>query len=78
MRVQGTNDPRFSAVRAAFESCFADGLETGGAVAVMLDGIRTIHDSVEAAKASFDAFRQDLQVRRLLRRPSQEPATQLC
>ena len=38
MRVQGTNDPRFSAVRAAFESCFADGLETGGAVAVMLDG----------------------------------------
>jgi CubicO group peptidase (beta-lactamase class C family) len=38
MSVEGTNDPRFAAVREAFESCFADGLETGAAVAVMADG----------------------------------------
>jgi len=38
MAVSGTHDPRFAAVREAFESCFADGLETGGAVAVVVDG----------------------------------------
>lgn len=36
--VQGTCDPRFAPVRAAFASCFADGLERGGAVAVVIDG----------------------------------------
>lgn len=38
MTVDGTHDPRFGAVRDAFASCFADGLETGGAVAVMVNG----------------------------------------
>ena len=38
MAVEGTVDPRFAAVREAFESCFADGLESGAAVAVMIDG----------------------------------------
>jgi len=38
MSVDGTVDPRFAAVREAFASCFADGLESGGAVAVMVDG----------------------------------------
>ncbi len=36
--IQGTVDPKFATVKSAFESCFADGLELGGAVAVMLDG----------------------------------------
>ena len=35
--VQGFTSPHFDAVRAAFESCFADGLEHGGAVAVWLN-----------------------------------------
>ena len=38
MTVEGTTDRRFAAVREAFESCLADGLETGGAVAVIVDG----------------------------------------
>jgi CubicO group peptidase (beta-lactamase class C family) len=36
--IDGTTDPRFAAVRDAFASCFTDGLQQGGAVAVMLDG----------------------------------------
>jgi CubicO group peptidase (beta-lactamase class C family) len=36
--IHGTVDPRFAGLRDAFASCFADGLEHGGAVAVMLDG----------------------------------------
>jgi len=38
MTIEGTTDPRFAGVREAFASCFADGLETGAAVAVMVDG----------------------------------------
>ncbi len=36
--IDGTADRRFDGVRQAFESCFADGLEHGAAVAVMVDG----------------------------------------
>jgi CubicO group peptidase (beta-lactamase class C family) len=36
--IHGTVDPRFAQVKDAFASCFADGLEHGAAVAVMLDG----------------------------------------
>jgi CubicO group peptidase (beta-lactamase class C family) len=36
--IDGVTTPRFAGVRAAFESCFADGLETGAAVAVVLGG----------------------------------------
>ena len=36
--VQGFTELRFDAVRRAFESCFADRLEQGAAVAVWLDG----------------------------------------
>jgi CubicO group peptidase (beta-lactamase class C family) len=36
--IHGTVDPRFAGLRDAFSSCFADGLEHGAAVAVMLDG----------------------------------------
>ena len=38
MTIEGTVDPRFAAVREAFASCFADGLESGAAVAVMVEG----------------------------------------
>ena len=36
--IAGTTDAKFVAVKEAFASCFADGLEHGGAVAVVLDG----------------------------------------
>jgi CubicO group peptidase (beta-lactamase class C family) len=36
--IHGTVDPGFAAVRAAFESSFADGLEHGGAMAAFVDG----------------------------------------
>jgi CubicO group peptidase (beta-lactamase class C family) len=36
--IEGFTDPRFAPLRAAFASCFADGLEHGGAVAVVIDG----------------------------------------
>jgi CubicO group peptidase (beta-lactamase class C family) len=36
--IQGTVDAKFLKVKAAFESCFADGLELGGAVSVFIDG----------------------------------------
>jgi CubicO group peptidase (beta-lactamase class C family) len=36
--IDGTTGPRFAGVRQAFASCFDDGLESGAAVAVMLDG----------------------------------------
>ena len=36
--IEGTADPRFARLREAFASCVADGLETGGAVAVYADG----------------------------------------
>lgn len=36
--ISGTADPRFAGVRAAYESCFADGLEHGGAVCVAVGG----------------------------------------
>ncbi len=36
--IQGTNDPRFSALRDAFAANFADGLDQGAAFAVILDG----------------------------------------
>jgi len=36
--IQGTTDPAFTAMREAFISIFADGLEHGAAVAVMVDG----------------------------------------
>ena len=36
--IHGTTDPRFARLRDAFASCFADGLEHGGAVAVYADG----------------------------------------
>jgi CubicO group peptidase (beta-lactamase class C family) len=36
--IQGTVDPRFARLREAFASCFADGLERGGAVAVIAGG----------------------------------------
>ena len=36
--IDGFTDPRFAPLRAAFASCFADGLEHGGAVAVVIDG----------------------------------------
>jgi CubicO group peptidase (beta-lactamase class C family) len=36
--IHGTVDPRFAAVRSAFESSFADGLEHGGAMAAFVDG----------------------------------------
>lgn len=36
--IEGTTDPHFAVLREAFASCFADGLQHGGAVAVMLDG----------------------------------------
>jgi CubicO group peptidase (beta-lactamase class C family) len=36
--IQGQVDARFAGLRDAFASCFADGFEHGGAVAVMLDG----------------------------------------
>lgn len=43
MTIEGTTDPAFTKVRDAFESCFADGLERGAAVAVVIDG-RTVAD----------------------------------
>jgi mono/diheme cytochrome c family protein len=36
--IHGTVDAKFAKVKSAFESCFADGLERGGAVAVIVDG----------------------------------------
>ena len=36
--INGTTDPKFARLRDAFASCFADGLEHGGAVAVLVDG----------------------------------------
>lgn len=36
--IKGTTDPRFAALRDAFAGCFADGLEHGGAVAVVANG----------------------------------------
>ncbi len=36
--IQGTVDPRFAGLRDAYASCFADGLEHGGAVSVAVDG----------------------------------------
>ena len=36
--IQGTIDPKFGKVKDAFISCFADGLEHGASVAVMLHG----------------------------------------
>jgi CubicO group peptidase (beta-lactamase class C family) len=36
--IEGTTDPRFAAVRDAYASCFADGLEHGGAVCAVVDG----------------------------------------
>lgn len=36
--IHGFTDPRFAAVREAFASTFTEGLELGGAVAVVLDG----------------------------------------
>jgi CubicO group peptidase (beta-lactamase class C family) len=36
--IQGSVDPRFAGLREAFASCFAEGLERGGAVAVVVDG----------------------------------------
>jgi len=36
--IQGSTDPSFAPLRAAFASIFADGLEQGAAVAVMVDG----------------------------------------
>jgi CubicO group peptidase (beta-lactamase class C family) len=36
--IEGSTDPRFAKVRDAFASGFADGLETGGALAVVADG----------------------------------------
>lgn len=36
--LHGFADPQFSRVRAAFASCFADDLETGAAVSVVVDG----------------------------------------
>ncbi len=36
--IDGTADARFAGVRDAFESCFAEDLEHGAAVAVMVDG----------------------------------------
>ena len=38
MIIHGTTDPRFAPVKDAFASCFADGLEHGAAVAVIVDG----------------------------------------
>ncbi len=36
--IEGSTDPRFARVREAFASCFADGLEHGGAVCAVVDG----------------------------------------
>lgn len=36
--INGSNDPRFAAVRDAFASNFADGIDHGAAVAVVVDG----------------------------------------
>ena len=36
--INGTVDPAFAGLQDAFASCFADGLEHGGAVAAMVDG----------------------------------------
>lgn len=36
--IEGMTDPRFARIKDAFASCFADGLEHGGAVAAMVDG----------------------------------------
>ncbi|MEU6583444.1 serine hydrolase [Nocardia sp. NPDC046763] len=41
--VKGEVDPAFRAVREVFESSFADGRNTGAAVAVIVDG-RTVVD----------------------------------
>lgn len=36
--IKGAVDPRYAGVREAFASCFADGLEHGGAVCAIVDG----------------------------------------
>ena len=36
--IDGTVDPSFQRLKDAFQSCFADGLEQGGAVAAVVDG----------------------------------------
>ena len=38
MLIEGNTDPRFAAVREAFAQNFSDGLDSGAAAAVVLDG----------------------------------------